>query len=52
MRIMWMVFWTKNNIFPIKQNMKSRIKLSERKSRWQNRKKTALERQKNPMRTG
>ncbi len=28
MKIMWMAFWIKKNISPIRQNMKSRIKIS------------------------
>ena len=51
-KIMWMVFWIKKNILLIRVTMKSRTKRSERRFGWQSRRKTALERQRNLMKTG
>ena len=47
-----MAFWIKKNIYAIRQNMKNRIRMFERKSNRQNRKKTVLEKPRGLTKTG
>ena len=50
-KIMWMVFWIKKNIFLIKRNMRSRIRISGRKFHRQRRRKITLKKQRKAMKT-